>query len=113
MPADYEILPDRALAGSRAGSRRDDADLLGHQDRLRADPGFRSGYHQLFDFRPVTRVAVSREAARRRALSPSDGARPHSRPPRPPTLRPRPGERGRPRSRPDRPPGPTDSRPAG
>jgi len=69
MPADYEIHADRGLVWSRAWSRLEDADLLGHQERLRADRAFQPTYHQLFDFRPVTSVALSREAARRFARS--------------------------------------------
>ncbi len=64
MPADYVIDVDAGAVISRAWGVLTDFDLLDHQRRLGADPAFKPGFNQLFNFSDVTLVELTAEGIR-------------------------------------------------
>ncbi len=59
MPADYQIDKTQDLVLSRAWGALNRADLIGHGERLRGDPGFKPHYRQLWDFTEITKSELS------------------------------------------------------
>lgn len=64
MPAEYRIDESRGCVLSHARGVVTDDDLLGHQRRLIAEPGFRSDLNQLWDVRNLDGVEVTVGAIR-------------------------------------------------
>jgi hypothetical protein len=67
MPATYRIDPDREIVFSIYSGHLTDVDVLGHQDRLRADGLFQPHFRQLFDSLNVETVEVGVETIRKLA----------------------------------------------
>ncbi len=59
MPADYQIDKTQGLVLSRASGVMLREDLIGHGERLRADPDFKPHYRQLWDFTELTKSELS------------------------------------------------------
>jgi len=64
LPADYEIDAGQDVVLTRGHGRLTDDDLLGVQQRLREDPGFRPDMNELCDLRDVSRVEVTARGLR-------------------------------------------------
>jgi hypothetical protein len=61
MPADFYIDTDVGIVFSRAVGTLTYEDAVGHMNRLLADPRFKPKFNQLFDFRSVTKLAVTHD----------------------------------------------------
>jgi hypothetical protein len=59
VPSSYSIDPERRLVITRIWGAATDDDVLGHNQRLRADPLFDPSFRQLADMSGVTKVLVS------------------------------------------------------
>jgi hypothetical protein len=67
MPATYHIDTYNQVVFSTATGCFTDADIFGHDDRLRADPLFQPHFCQLLDGRGVEVVGITAEGVRRMA----------------------------------------------
>jgi hypothetical protein len=74
MPADFQIDVNRGLVRSKATGVLSLPSILDHMDRLVKHPDFRPEFNQIFDFREVSRPALSFEdvtqLAERKVFSP-------------------------------------------
>lgn len=59
MPIEFSIDAQRGVVFSKAVGVIRFADALDHMDRLRRDPLFRPEFSELYDFRPITELAMS------------------------------------------------------
>jgi len=64
VPVDYEIDTEQDVVVTRGHGRLTDDDLLGVQQRLRADPAFRPDMNELCDLRDVSEVEVTSRGLR-------------------------------------------------
>jgi hypothetical protein len=75
VPADYKIDKDGRFVLSTGTGRLSKEDVLGHMDRISADPDFDPSFSQLLDFTKVTEVGFGpqeiREFAERNIFAPS------------------------------------------
>jgi hypothetical protein len=85
MPADYTVDKEQGVVFTCAWGKLTDEDALAHQQRLRADPAFKSWYRQLADFSAVEQFELTPKGirllasgdpwgpgARRAVVSPTD-----------------------------------------
>jgi hypothetical protein len=85
MPAEYQIDQAQGLVLSRAWGVLQREHLIGHGERLRADPDFKPHYRQLWDLTEITKselsyteltamakISVFAPASRRAMLAPVD-----------------------------------------
>ena len=64
MPADFFIDTHRGIVFSKATGVLGYSEVLDHMDRLSSNPDFRPEFHQLFDFREVTKATLSHQEIR-------------------------------------------------
>jgi hypothetical protein len=64
MPAEYHIDKELNTLFSKAWGTLSDSDLLEHQQLITNDPAFTPELNQLFDFRVVTKVALTSDGIR-------------------------------------------------
>lgn len=65
MPQEYRIDKAQRAVFSRAWGVLTNEDIVGHHERLSADPDFDPSFVQVADFRDVTEVRVTHEGVRR------------------------------------------------
>ncbi len=64
MPIEFSIDKQRGVVFSTASGVVGRADAMDHMDRLGRHPDFRPEFNQLFDFRQITKLAMSSEELR-------------------------------------------------